>query len=440
VPASMRTPTHQTRALSAGGREVRLRRFCCRVIGGPDSGLVRASDGAELMIGTSPGNHLLLDDPTVSRHHCTIQVTDDGFLLRDLDSTNGTTLGGFRVQAAFVESGAIIGVGRTAIRFDALDEELSEPLSAEESFGAVLGASAAMRRVFAVLDRVADTGTTILLEGETGTGKGALAEEIHARSGRRDGPFVVVDCGAIPPTLLETELFGHERGAFTDAHDTRQGAFEQAAGGTVFLDEIGELGLDVQPKLLRVLEKRVVKRVGADRSFPVDVRIIAATNRDLRHEVNRGTFRADLFYRLNVLRLELPPLRDRRDDIGLLAAHFYRALCPDPDGGLPPELLARFARHTWPGNVRELRSAVERAVLTGDAAVGATTAGEAPREAELDYSVSFRDAKERAVARWERVYVRELVRRFDGNLSRAARAVSMDRNHLRELLRRYDEE
>jgi DNA-binding NtrC family response regulator len=295
-----------------------------------------------------------------------------------------------------------------------------------------------MRRLFAMMQRIAAADSTLLIEGETGTGKGIIAEAIHGASARAGGPFVVVDCASIPPSLIEAELFGHTRGAFTGAGAARAGAFESAAGGTVFLDEIGELPLDMQPKLLRAIEDRVVKRVGGNDAVRLDIRIIAATNRDLRSEINQGRFRSDLYYRLNTFRLRIPPLRERREDIALLVAHFYRQLSP---GGEPPpaELLAELARHDWPGNVRELRAAVERAVLLGDPAVWRALSGEAPAAEDTRFvdGTSFRAAKERAIAAWERDYVRSLIARHDGNLSRAARAVRMDRNHLRELLRRH---
>jgi len=291
------------------------------------------------------------------------------------------------------------------------------------------------------LPKLADSDATLLLEGETGTGKGLLAEALHEAGARSRGPFVTVDCGAIPPTLIESELFGHDKGAFTGAVAGRTGAFESAAGGTVFLDEIGELPLELQPRLLRVLEDRVIKRIGGNEPVRLDIRIIAATNRDLRAEINRGRFRSDLYYRLATLHLRIPPLRERREDIALLVAHFYSQLASD--GDLPPaEMISELARHDWPGNVRELRAAVERIVLLGDPMVWRTItdpgieASAAPG-VRADAGMSFREAKERAVASWERGYVQALLARHDGNLSRAAREVRMDRNHLRELVRRH---
>ena len=437
----MRSPSWRTRAVAATTREVHVQRFRVEVVSGPNRGQIGAADGTELAIGTAPGNHLVVTDPTVSRHHAVITATANGFQIRDLGSTNGTCLAGYRVDSAYVESGALVQLGETSIRFDALDERVTHTLSDREEFGDVLGQSTAMRKVFSLLERVAATDTTILLDGETGTGKGAIAEAIHRLSGRASGPFTVVDCGAIPPSLIESELFGHERGSFTGADERRIGAFEAANGGTVFLDEIGELGPDLQPKLLRVIEGRQVRRIGSVAPIPVDVRVIAATNRDLRHEVNAGQFRTDLYYRLNVMRITVPPLRERREDIPMLVAHFYRQILKSADASPPAELIMRLMRQPWAGNVRELRSAVERALVLGEAAATEMQSASSRRGdnswPEMDFTVSFRDAKESAIGCWTRVYVRELVDRFGGNLSRAARAVSMDRNHLRDLLNKY---
>jgi DNA-binding NtrC family response regulator len=428
-------------------REFTFRRFRLTVTAGPDRGAEHVADTPEICIGTAEGNQLVLRDPTVSRHHCAITAADEGFRVRDLESTNGTSVAGVRVESAFLRSGMCLSLGETTVRFEGLDAEVHEPLSDDERFGRLLGASAAMRRVFALLPRVAASEATVLLEGETGTGKGLLAEAIHQHSPRARGPLVVLDCSAIPPSLIEAELFGHTKGAFTGAYAARPGVFEAAAGGTVFLDEIGELPLEMQPKLLRALEDRVVRRIGSVEPVRLDVRVIAATNRDLRQEVNRGTFRSDLFYRLHVVRIRIPPLRERREDIALLASHFYEQLARDPEAGPPAALIDALCRQEWPGNVRELRSAMERAVLMEDAAPGqdlggsaATAAGAATaadEEERFDPTLSFRAAKEQATARWERSYLRALVRASSGNLSAAARAARMDRTHLRELLRRH---
>jgi DNA-binding NtrC family response regulator len=338
-----------------------------------------------------------------------------------------------RVEAAFVRPGARLGVGGTTLVVEVAAEQLIETVPATEQFGRLLGTSTLMRRVFAMLERVAHSESTVLLEGETGTGKTAMALMLHERSERAGGPFVVVDCSSIPPTLIESELFGHEKGAFTGAHAARSGAFEAARGGTVFLDEIGELPLDMQPKLLRALEERVIKRVGSTEATRLDVRLVAATNRDLRQEVNRGAFRADLYYRLNTVRVKVPSLRERPEDIPLLVASFYRQFAGE-DAAPTASLLSELMRRPWPGNVRELRSAVERAVLLGECGDG----DELALEPASDFSRSFRDAKEEAIARFERRYLRDLLAAHNGNLSRAARAVRMDRNHLRDLAKRHN--
>jgi DNA-binding NtrC family response regulator len=296
----------------------------------------------------------------------------------------------------------------------------------------MVGVSAAMRRLFSILPRIAGCDTTLLIEGPTGTGKGLLAESVHQASRRAAGPFVVVDCGALAPSLVESELFGHERGSFTGAVERRTGAFEAAQGGTIFIDEIGELEAEAQPKLLRVLEKRVVSPVGSSQIIPLDVRVVAATNRDLRTEVNAGRFRADLFYRLNVLRVRMPSLAERTEDIALLATSFYRELSGNPDAIPPASLIARWSSQPWAGNVRELRSAVERAVLVGDGSMFEFAQGSV-----AGTEGSYRREKALALATWESRFVGDLIRRHDGNISRAARAVKMDRNHLRALLQRY---
>jgi DNA-binding NtrC family response regulator len=435
----------RTRSLTRRG--AKFKRFRATVVTGADAGVSVIASDRELTIGSDPANDLILSDATVSSHHCVIGVHPNGYQIKDLGSTNGTRVNDVRIESAFLVSGAILEIGSTRVRFEGLTDEVREVMSDDDRYGRALGSSPAMRRIFALLPRIAASDSTALLEGETGTGKSLLAEAIHQQSARRDKPFIIVDCSAIPPTLIESELFGHEKGSFTGAHAARAGAFEAAQGGTIFLDEIGELPLDMQPKLLRALEERTIKRIGSTEPVRLDVRVIAATNRELRREVNKNTFRSDLYYRLNTVRLRIPPLRERREDIPLLVAHFYRQF--EREGGEPPaELLASLTRQDWPGNVRELRSAVERAVLMGplemehNAEHGADSDGARSSDPSLsteafDATLPFRSAKERVVARWERWWCAELVRTNEGNLSRAARAARMDRNHLRELLRRH---
>jgi two-component system response regulator GlrR len=428
-----RNPVWQTQPLTVNVRERRIAQFAVEVIGGPDHGVRVISDGAELAIGTNPGNQLILTDRTVSRHHCSIVVDDHGFLLHDLGSTNGTALAGHRIVTAYLAPASVVSLGQTVLRFDVTDGQVVEPLSDACELGDVLGKSPAMRRLFYVLRRVVATDTTVLLEGDTGTGKTMIAEALHDAGPRAGKPFVVVDCGAMPASLIESALFGHERGAFTGALDAKQGMFEAANGGTIFLDEIGELPLELQPKLLRVLEGKTVIRIGSTKSTKLDVRIIAATNRDLRTEVNGGSFRSDLFYRISTLRVRVPALRERGEDLAPLVDRFYRELA-GPDTAPPVELLTAAARHTWPGNVRELRSYVERSYL-----LGPQQPDEAPKveRGYDDLTLTFRDAKAKAMSEWERDWVGRLFKTYGGNLSRASRAAQMDRNHLRSLVRRY---
>jgi transcriptional regulator with PAS, ATPase and Fis domain len=435
-----------THILDGRSRELAFARFRLVVVEGPDRGRAEPTSAGELAVGTGDANQLVLTDPTVSRHHFVIVPTPKGYHLRDTGSTNGTFLAGHRVESAFLQDGSVVRIGITTLRFEAVAGEIREPLSDDDRFGRALGRSPAMRRLFALLPRIAASDSTVLVEGETGTGKSLLARAIHAAGPRARGPFVVVDCGAIPAALIESELFGHEKGAFTGAVAARAGAFEAAARGTVFLDEIGELPLDMQPKLLHAIEERTVKRLGATQPTPLDVRLVAATNRDLRQAVNRGAFRSDLYYRLNIVKLRLPPLRERPGDIPLLVESFYRELTGDPTALAPAELVTALSQHDWPGNVRELRAAVERSLLVDDpsqwralidepldgAGAPASAAGD-----RADQELTFRAAKERAMMRWERTYIAELLRLHDGNLSRAARAARMDRTHLRELARRY---
>src|SRR3954470_6493891 len=409
---------------------VQFARFRLRVIAGPDSSLSCESTRSEVTIGSGPDQDLQLTDQYVSRQHCVIRVCDDGVICEDLDSTNGTFVAGHRIMGAVIAPGDIIVVGETVVMVERPGADVSDALSQSDHLGRVLGRSDAMRRVFGVLERVVNTDATVLIEGETGTGKSALAEAIHQRSDRADKPFVVADCGALSRHLLESELFGHERGAFAGATQTRIGLFESASGGTVLLDDIAELPIDRQPKLLRALERRAIRRVGANCELPVDVRLIATTNRDLQRAVNQRTFRSDLWYRINTIRVVMPPLRERRDDIPMLVTQFYRELLDNPSAKPPTDLVRRMTCGEWRGNVRELRSAVERSLVRSPVIDGASPVLE-------EAHVSFRVAKNLAAADWEKRYLSELLPAHDGNVSRAARAAKMNRSHLSELVRRH---
>ena len=424
----MSDPAPATQAIR--GQTVFVRRFEAAVVDGPDRGKRAASRSDELVIGTAEGVDLRLSDPSVSRHHCTLRVSERGLELRDLGSTNGTLVGELEVVRGFVHSGARIRLGTTTIAVTVLDDEIAHHLGPGDRFGELIGASPAMRRMYPLLEQCAASDVSVLIQGDTGTGKELVAEAIHLASARRARPFVVIDCGALPRQLTESELFGHVRGAFTGADTDRMGAFEAAAGGTIFLDEIGELALELQPLLLRALENRTIRRIGTNQQREVDVRVIAASHRDLRIEVNDKRFRADLYYRLNVVRVLVPPLVEREGDIALLATHFWRTFAPDRP--IHADLLADFAKQSWPGNVRELRNAVERTALIG------WSPAAAPTPTTDDATLSYGQAKERASWAWERGWVERLLATHDHNLSRAARAAQMGRSHLRQLMRRHD--
>ena len=306
-------------------RQLHLRRIGLRVIDGSDHGMASEFDHDVIRIGAQEGNHFILTDDTVSRRHAEIARTPDGIVLRDLGSMNGTFLGQVRIKEVFLGESRTVRVGKTQIEFQLLDEVIDIVAVQETRFEDIVGQSVEMREMFAVLERVARTELTVMVTGETGTGKELVSRAIHQRSPRKDGPFVVFDCGAVARNLIESELFGHERGAFTGAVSSRAGVFEQAHGGTIFLDELGELPLELQPALLRVLEQREVKRVGDRRVRSVDVRVVAATNRELQKLVQEGKFREDLYYRLAVVEIVLPPLRERIEDLPLLVEHLLQS-------------------------------------------------------------------------------------------------------------------
>jgi two-component system, NtrC family, response regulator GlrR len=431
--------TERTEALSADAGHTFVRQFRLRVESGPDAGREISSQGARLVIGTGDGAELRLDDGAVSRFHCELAADGGRVSIRDLGSRNGTLVDGVAVQQAYVHAGAMLSIGRNQIRFQPGADHVRIPLSPEPRFGRMVGASTPMRAAFAMLARAAATDATVLLTGETGTGKEAATESLHAASARRDGPLIVIDCGAIPPNLLEAELFGHEKGAFTGAASERAGAFEAASGGTIFLDEIGELGTELQPKLLRALEGREVKRLGSNRYRPIDVRVVAATHRDLRAEVNAKTFRADLYYRLAVVEIHMPPLRERLDDLPLIVAHLLANAPPDRRAELTaPAFLAHLAAHRWPGNLRELRNYLDRCIALGVelAALPASNgaAQPAPDAIPLDASQPLRAARDEATRRFERAYLEDLLRRHGDNLAAAARSAEVDRAYIYRLL------
>jgi DNA-binding NtrC family response regulator len=416
-----------------------VRTLRVRVVDGPDAGKTVTSDDDRMTLGAADGCGLVLTDRMVSRYHVELAASAQGIRVRDMGSTNGVFVGALRVTDALVPPSTRLLLGATTVEVDDGSKTLV-PLHEPAALGGLLGTSLPMRRAMAQLAKVAASNASVLLVGESGTGKELAARALHDESPRRAQPFEVVDCAALVPTLVASELFGHERGAFTGADRAHVGAFERANGGTVFLDEIGELPKEMQPQLLGALERRRVRRLGARTDVSIDVRVVSATHRDLRADVNASTFRLDLFYRLAVVQVELPPLRERRGDIRPLVEHFLReAGCVDtPEKALPSGFLETIAAHHFPGNVRELRNLVEAALATGESpapAPGAAIAGRGGA-VEATLEATYRDARDAVLADFEARYLPRLLERAAGNVSKAARLASMDRSHLIQLLQK----
>jgi DNA-binding NtrC family response regulator len=404
---------------------------------------VECTTGA-CQVGAHPSNDAVLKDPQASRFHCEVRLEEQRAIVRDLGSTNGTFVDGVRVREAFLRQGSTLTVGTTVLRF-ALEDDVSEvPVSEAGRFGTLVGNSSAMRQVFSVLERAARSDATVLLEGETGTGKSRAALALHNAGARADKPFLVVDCGALPPTLLEAELFGHEKGAFTGATSRRLGVFEEARGGTVLLDEIGEVPLELQPRLLRVLEDRQIRRLGQNQWTQVDVRIVAATHRDLRAEVNTSRFRSDLYFRLAVVRVTLPPLRAHPEDLRDLAKELFGQLGASPSTHpdlYTPAFFSRLTSASWPGNVRELRNYLERCLVfeaampMGDDPPG--VGGGGAGSLTMDWRLPLSEARKRAIDSFEREYVEQALARHAGKVSQAALEADVDRVYLYRLMRKH---
>jgi DNA-binding NtrC family response regulator len=434
------------------GVELTVTSFALEVIEGPDRGKRFAIDGASptrLSLGTSSACELRVSDTAVSRRHAALSAEADGLRITDLESTNGTFIGVVRLYDATLAGGELVRVGGTTLRVERrADVRALEP-APRGAFGKLVGASDEMRRMYPLLDRLARSDVPVIVEGETGTGKEVLAEALHDQGVRREGPFIVFDCTAVPASLLESALFGHEKGAFTGAVSQRAGVFEQAHGGTLLIDEIGDLDIALQPKLLRAIQRSEVQRVGSNKWIRVDVRVIAATRRDLDREVAAGRFRDDLFYRLNVGRVELPPLRRRKSDIPVLVRHFWRAMGGD-ESALSPDLLVRFQDYAWPGNVRELYNAVARQLALGDLANHAppTSASQLPAIDDestgegdpigevLALDLGLIESRDRVVRAFEKRYLSHLLDRHGGNVTRAAESAGIARRYFHELLRR----
>lgn len=436
------------------GRRLRVSRLV--VVDGPDRGKELRIERERATVGRSLICDLVLDDNAVSGTHFEIEVREPGFVLRDLESTNGTYCGDVQVREVWLNHGQSVRVGQTTLRFEPLRDSVELEFSESESFHELVGRSVRMREIFALLERIAPTDLTVLIRGETGTGKELVARALHRGSLRHDKPLVVQDCSAIPRELVESTLFGHEKGSFTGATDRKTGCFEDADPGTIFLDEVGELEVSLQPKLLRVLETRQIKRVGGNKEHPVDVRVVAATNRDLRKMVSQGTFREDLYYRLGVVTVELPPLRERPEDIPLMVHSFLKQMAGRRFPGeerqfeVTQEAMERLQDYRWPGNVRELKNTVDRAAsLSEGTLLGVpdllplsrrSTPEPLPggnAEHFVETGLPFKEAKQKVIDTFEATYLKALLDKNAGNITRSAQAAGLTRYHLRELAKRY---
>jgi transcriptional regulator with AAA-type ATPase domain len=377
-----------------------------------------------ITVGSGPACDLVLADRAVSALHCRFELGRGGVVLRDLGSRNGTWVGGLSVKTALVVPGSLVRVGRTDLR---LVRELD---AADADASGLVFCSAEMQELLAETERVARFDWPVLVTGESGAGKEGIARRLHERSRRASGPFVAVNAGSFSAQLVESELFGHEKGAFTGAVGVHRGAFEQAEGGTLFLDEIGELPLSLQARLLRVLDGWEVRRVGGEAAIAVDVRLVCATHRDLSAMVREGTFREDLYYRIRQEALRVPPLRERPADVPALAAHFLRGVEPQVGArSLSEGGLARLLAHPWPGNVRELRNVVRAA---------AVRSASARLEAEDVEAALERLGSPREAGRSDERGIAEVLERHRGNAAAAARALGIPRSTLRDRLRKLE--
>jgi transcriptional regulator with GAF, ATPase, and Fis domain len=421
------------------GFKLRTHTIRIEVVKGPDAGKAVELPGPAARIGSAEECDFVLGDRTVSRVHLILRIEKDRIRILDQGSRNGTSIDGTQVVDAYARPDSSITIGDSTLRLRMLADLVELPISPHDRLGRLLGRSVTMRSVFTLLERIAAVDDPVLLEGETGTGKELAAEAIHEASPRADKPFVVFDCASVSATLIEDELFGHVRGAFTGAERDRAGRFEEAEGGTLFLDEIGELPMELQPKLLGALERHEIRRIGDNRPRSVDVRVVAATNRPLAREVDFGRFREDLYHRLVVISVRLPPLRERMEDISLLVRSFEeaRASRGKPLSPLPEAALRAFAEQAWPGNVRELRNAVNRAHALGlSPARGGGPAAALP-VVDVDLGEGWIDGRDRLVEAYERAYLSRVLVETGGNVSRAAKLAGVGRRFIQKALLRY---
>ena len=420
-------------------------RFVLTVTDGPERDRAFIVDGTApgpTLLGTSPACEIRLEDREVSRRHAAFEVVASRLRVRDVGSSNGTFVNGTLITEVQLVGGEMLRLGSTTMLVSRHAEDAPGTIPRTHRFGKLIGASTEMRRLYPLCARLAASNVPVLIEGETGTGKEVLAESLHLEGPRANAPFVVFDCTSVPPNLIEAELFGHEKGAFTNATVARKGVFEIANGGTLLIDEIGELDARLQPKLLRVVERCEVRRIGSERALPVDVRILAATRRNLDAEVQAGRFRDDLFYRLAVARIELPALRARRGDIGVLARFFAAELGREGAERIDASLVRAWEKDPWPGNVRELRNAVARELALGglgqptlSSAIAPSTpasSGATPDVLSrvLSLDLPFPVARQRMLLEFERAFVERALEAHGGNVTRAAAASGIGRRYL----------
>lgn len=400
---------------------------------GPDKSSRRISfKGGSLVIGARADSDVVIADDTVSGRHCEFVKKGSHLILRDLGSTNGTWLKGAKISEVPLTDPAEITIGTTHVRLSWEEQEESVKPSGEDRLMNLVGASEPMRRLYTKIQRVAPTDLTVLIQGETGSGKELVARAIHDLSLRAPKPFVALNCGAISQNLIESELFGHERGAFTGAVGRHPGAFEQALGGTLFLDELGELPLNLQPKLLRVLENQTLRRVGGTEDLRVDVRVVAATHRNLREEVAKGTFREDLYFRLYVVPLAVPPLRERSEDIGLLSRHFVSQSKGNRPVRLSEGAVQKLAQHAWPGNVRELKNVILRSMVFSE------EDEISPEEIQLGEGSLGVQAGAINLMEVEKGKILEALEKTGGNKTKAAELLGIAKSTLFKKLKEYE--
>jgi DNA-binding NtrC family response regulator len=402
-------------------------------VAGPCTGssVTISTPGRRVLVGQSEVCDLILADRRVSRRHIAVELSGDSLRVLDLGSSNGTFVAGLRVIELLLRGGEDVVIGDTTLRVARVDVAPdSNAVSPRSNFGRLVGASPAMRALYPFCERLAQTDVTVLIEGETGTGKEILAESLHEAGPRANGPFIVFDCTTVAPSLLESELFGHERGAFTGASTSRAGLFEQADGGTLLIDEIGDLDPTLQPKLLRAIERSEVRRVGGQHLTKFDVRVLTATRRDLDQEVQRGRFRDDLFHRIAVARVELPPLRARKGDVAVLARHFAQQHGANPSA-IPYDQMLRWEDAPWPGNARELKNAVARYLALGDIGDAPSSIGapELPPSAAFEglLGLPLARAREELNDEFERVYIERVLAVHGGDIAKAAAASGIAR-------------